>query len=109
MWTSTLAATAASLLVATPSSSADPQVIRALLKGGGEIQHVWANNELVNASASENIWDCDVRPWVRAPDLAPGISVPGEVRLAMNGSDCGDVVGWSVGLTMMERGVMKTK
>ena len=55
------------------------------------------------------VWDCDVRSWVRAPDLFPGATVPAEVRLAMNGSACSDVVGWKVGLSLNERGMMKVK
>jgi hypothetical protein len=63
-----------------------------------------------NTTASKPaVWACDVRSWVRAPDLSPGATVPAEVRLAMNGSACADVVSWGVGLSMRERGAMKVK
>lgn len=54
-------------------------------------------------------WDCDIRAWVRAPDLQPGATIPAEVRVTMNGSMCGDIKGWSVGLQMKERGLLKVK
>jgi hypothetical protein len=54
-------------------------------------------------------WECDVRAWARAPDLAPGGVFPVQARLAANGSACVDIVGWAVGLTMKERAVAKLK
>lgn len=63
--------------------------------------------ELDAASADE--WDCDIRSWVRAPDLAPGQVHPAEARLAMNGSSCGEIVRWEVGLRFKERAVIKLR
>jgi hypothetical protein len=57
----------------------------------------------------ENKWDCTLRGWVRAPDLAPSQTFPGEARLAANGSACIDVEAWSVGLRMKERAIVKLK
>ena len=54
-------------------------------------------------------WNCTLRGWVRAPDLAPSQSFPGEARLAANGSECRDIEGWSVGLRMKERAIVKLK
>ncbi|KIR59102.1 hypothetical protein I314_05086 [Cryptococcus bacillisporus CA1873] len=63
--------------------------------------------ELDAASADE--WDCDIRSWVRAPDLAPGHVHPAEARLAMNGSSCGEIVRWEVGLRFRERAIIKLR
>ncbi|KIR78795.1 hypothetical protein I306_04157 [Cryptococcus gattii EJB2] len=63
--------------------------------------------ELDAASADE--WDCDIRSWVRAPDLAPGQVHPAEARLAMNGSSCGEIVRWEVGLRFKERAIIKLR
>lgn len=54
-------------------------------------------------------WDCDIRSWTRAPDLIPGHSIPAETRLWMNGTGCGDVVKWEVGLRMLERAIIKIR
>jgi len=54
-------------------------------------------------------WACDVRSWTRAPDLAPGVVVPAETRLAVNGTDCKDIIGWKVGLRYKERAIVKLK
>nr|XP_031857950.1 uncharacterized protein CI109_006662 [Kwoniella shandongensis]KAA5525022.1 hypothetical protein CI109_006662 [Kwoniella shandongensis] len=54
-------------------------------------------------------WSCDVRSWVRAPDLTPGVVHPAEARLAVNGSDCGDIQRWDVGLRFKERAIVKMK
>ena len=54
-------------------------------------------------------WECDVRSWVRAPDLYPGAKLPADARLSLNGTECGDVVGWSVGLRLKERATVKMK
>jgi len=62
-----------------------------------------------NDEKLENKWDCTLRGWVRAPDLAPSQSFPGEARLAANGSACGDIEAWSVGLRMKERAIVKLK
>ena len=82
----------------------------------GSLQHPivppfgYRDNDVTSESnVSRSVWDCDVRSWVRAPDLSPGATVPADVRLAMNGSACSDVVGWTVGLSLSERGVMKVK
>ena len=62
-----------------------------------------------NDERLENKWDCTLRGWVRAPDLAPSQTLPGEVRLAANGSACRDIEAWSVGLRMKERAIVKLK
>jgi len=62
-----------------------------------------------NDEKLENKWDCTLRGWVRAPDLAPSQSFPGEARLSANGSACGDIEAWSVGLRMKERAIVKLK
>ncbi|KAE8542879.1 hypothetical protein D1P53_000942 [Cryptococcus gattii VGV] len=64
-------------------------------------------DELDAASADE--WDCDIRSWVRAPDLAPGQVHPAEARLAMNGTSCGEIVRWEVGLRFKERAIIKLR
>lgn len=58
---------------------------------------------------SDNGWDCEVRAWVRAPDLRPSASFPAQARLAANGSDCGDIERWEVGLRFKERAIIKLK
>jgi hypothetical protein len=72
-----------------------------------------------NTSASENAtavgtsedpeWACSIRAWTRAPDLSPGVVVPAETRLVLNGSACGDVVKWEAGLRFKERAIIKRK
>ncbi|ORY28977.1 hypothetical protein BCR39DRAFT_588501 [Naematelia encephala] len=62
---------------------------------------------LVQSTAES--WPCEVRSWVRAPDLAPSGTFPAQARLALNGSACGDVVGWQVGLRYKERAIIKKK
>jgi hypothetical protein len=47
----------------------------------------------VKPESEQDAWLCDIRVWVRAPDLYPGSVLPAEARLAANGSDCRDVVG----------------
>lgn len=54
-------------------------------------------------------WDCDVRVWTRAPDLSPGKAIPADARLAANGSACGDIVKWEVGMRLKERALIKMK
>lgn len=75
----------------------------AYILDGGEMRRI----KLSAVEEDKETWDCDVRSWVRAPDLAPGKSVPADVRLAMNGSACGDVQSWAVGAVMKERAVLK--
>lgn len=65
-----------------------------------------ANYEMEVAS---DAWQCDVRSWTRAPDLIPGTEMPGETRLAMNGTDCKDIVKWELGLRYQERAVIKMR
>jgi hypothetical protein len=62
-----------------------------------------------NGERLENEWDCTLRGWVRAPDLAPSQTFPAEARLAANGTACGDIEAWSVGLRMKERAIVKLK
>lgn len=54
-------------------------------------------------------WACNIRSWTRAPDLSPGLGTPSDARLAFNGSDCNDIVGWQVGLRFKERAITKLK
>jgi len=54
-------------------------------------------------------WECTLGGWVRAPDLSPNTRVPAEARLVANGTGCGDIVGWGVGVRFLERGVFKRK
>lgn len=54
-------------------------------------------------------WACDIRSWTRAPDLSPGLVTPADARLAFNGSNCNDIVGWQVGLRFKERAIVKLK
>lgn len=56
--------------------------------------------------ASEK-WECDIRSWTRAPDLIPGTEVPGDTRLALNGTGCHDIVKWELGLRHKERAIIK--
>lgn len=52
-------------------------------------------------------WACDIRAWTRAADLYPGAKIPGDARLAMNGTECDQVVKWQVGLRYLERAIIK--
>jgi hypothetical protein len=54
-------------------------------------------------------WACDIRTWVRAPDLAPNLRATGEARVVTNGSDCVDIVKWDVGLVLKERSIVRLK
>ena len=54
-------------------------------------------------------WACDIRTWVRAPDLAPNLRATGEARVVTNGTDCVDIVKWDVGLTLKERSIVRLK
>lgn len=54
-------------------------------------------------------WQCDVRAWTRAPDLSPGKVLPADARFAANGSACGDIVKWEVGMRLKERALIKMK
>jgi len=54
-------------------------------------------------------WQCDIRVWTRAPDLSPGRNIPADARLAANGSACGDIVKWEVGMRLKERALIKMK
>jgi hypothetical protein len=54
-------------------------------------------------------WQCDVRAWTRAPDLSPGVVLPADARLAANGSACGDIVKWEVGMRLKERALIKMR
>ena len=74
---------------------------------GGDLDTREGHN--ATGEADPGVWACDVRSWVRAPDMSPGATVPGEVRLAMNGTACAEVKSWSVGLALKERGAMKVK
>lgn len=50
---------------------------------------------------------CTLRSWVRAPDLTPGLLATADARLLANGTDCKDLVGWSVGLRFKERAIVR--
>ncbi|WWC67721.1 uncharacterized protein I206_101633 [Kwoniella pini CBS 10737] len=54
-------------------------------------------------------WQCDIRSWVRAPDLQPSTTIPGETRLSANGSDCANIIKWEIGLRFKERAIIKIK
>ncbi|WWD00315.1 hypothetical protein V866_007226 [Kwoniella sp. B9012] len=71
--------------------------------------------EDIDAAIKERIedkeikWECDIRSWVRAPDLRPSSVIPAETRLSANGSDCKDIEKWEVGLRFKERAILKLK
>lgn len=52
-------------------------------------------------------WACDVRAWVRAPDLSPNLLSTADARLIVNGTDCVDLVRWEVGLRLKERSIVR--
>ncbi|KAI5476451.1 hypothetical protein MNV49_007764, partial [Pseudohyphozyma bogoriensis] len=52
-------------------------------------------------------WPCDVRAWVRAPDLTPNLLSTADARLIMNGTACAEVVKWEVALRLRERSVYR--
>jgi len=54
-------------------------------------------------------WACDIRTWVRAPDLAPNLRATGEARAVTNGTGCVDIVKWDVGLILKERSIVRLK
>ena len=54
-------------------------------------------------------WACDIRTWVRAPDLAPNLRATGDARFVTNGTDCADIVKWDVGLIFKERSIVRLK
>ena len=54
-------------------------------------------------------WNCDIRPWVRAPDLSPNLLSTADARLIADGADCVDLVKWEVGLRYNERSLVKLK
>jgi hypothetical protein len=54
-------------------------------------------------------WACDIRTWVRAPDLAPNLRATGEARVVTNGTNCVDIVKWDVGLILKERSIVRLK
>jgi hypothetical protein len=72
--------------------------------GTNDISAEAEHNEKIDTT-----WNCTLRGWVRAPDLAPSRVFPGEARMAANGSACGDIQGWAVGLRMKERAIVKLK
>lgn len=41
--------------------------------------------------------------------LSPSGSFPAQARLALNGSHCGDIMRWQVGLRFKERAIIKLK
>jgi len=54
-------------------------------------------------------WACDIRTWVRAPDLAPNLRATGDARIVANGTDCADIIKWDVGLIFKERSIVRLK
>lgn len=52
-------------------------------------------------------WECDVQAWVRAPDLSPNALIAGDARLKANGTQCQDLVGWTLGLVLKERAIVR--
>lgn len=69
------------------------------------------NNDTTNLDIGHTrpVWNCSLRAWVRAADLSPSSVVPAEMRLAANGTECGDIVGMKVGLRLKERAIVKLK
>ncbi len=60
------------------------------------------------AAAQTDAWDCIVRGWVRAPDLAPDMRTQADARLVLaDGNGCGNIRRWDVGLRPFERSVCK--
>jgi hypothetical protein len=53
--------------------------------------------------------NCDIRAWVRAPDLRPSSSLPAEIRISATGAGAKDIAGLSVGLRLKERAIVKMK
>ncbi|WVW78720.1 hypothetical protein I302_100680 [Kwoniella bestiolae CBS 10118] len=65
---------------------------------------------IIPISKEESVkWKCEIRSWVRAPDLRPSAIIPAETRLSANGSDCEDIERWEVGLRFRERAIVKFK
>lgn len=61
----------------------------------------------LQAVESERPFSCDIRAYVRAPDLYPGQRAHGEARLAANGSSCDELISWNLVLRMRERSVAR--
>ena len=59
--------------------------------------------------SSNNDWQCDIRCYVRAPDLRPIGVFDGDARLRFHGSSCAELERWSVGLRLKERAVVRVK
>lgn len=69
-----------------------------------------ALNPSVLSSSTLNIqtpFNCEVRSWVRSPDLLPSQIQPAQVRWNLNGSDCTEFVKAEVGLRFRERSLVK--
>lgn len=69
----------------------------------GALTHAIFPPLAIDLNSEEVEWACDVRAWVRAPDLQPNFTTEADARLAMNGTDCVDVKSWNVGLRYRER------
>jgi hypothetical protein len=75
----------------------------------GEPIACWTQPFATESKSNEEEWDCEVRTWTRAPDLIPGNTIPAETRLALNGTQCSDIIGWQIGLRMKERALIKIR
>lgn len=70
---------------------------------GFDVAEVAAENDTTPA------WPCDIRVWTRAPDLTPDTVLPADARLAANGSACGEITKWEVGMRLKERALIKKR
>ncbi|GAA6038795.1 hypothetical protein JCM8097_002894 [Rhodosporidiobolus ruineniae] len=102
MRSSALSLAAAAFLVSGAPTFASPVATSQLLASPLE-----ADSATSPLSAAP--WNCSIQAWVRAPDLRPNVVLPGDARLVANGTDCADIVEWSVGLRLRERGVVKLR
>ena len=98
--------------IARALASADQESLDIQPLGGGGLEVVLdgATSAASNGvNDTKPFWRCDIRVWTRAPDLSPGRVIPADARLAANGSACGDVIKWEVGMRLVERALIKMK
>lgn len=62
---------------------------------------------LSSSTTTTTPFDCEVRSWVRSPDLLPSQIQPAQARWSLNGSDCSEFVKAEVGLRFRERSLVK--
>jgi hypothetical protein len=67
------------------------------------------SSDVAGSVSSEIAGGCDVRGWLRAPDLLPGHIIDGDVHLLINGThpDCFNISSAHLGLRHKERGVVR--